>query len=160
MLEDHVDLAAGFQHFPGAAETGRDDEAVAAAHGFGVALGVTDDRHALQDFAVFVFAVVDRPLPWRAFPDAAVELAARAGVVVGDALRGVAGEDFLGGRAVVFRAGVVAVAKSMIWSMFMGLSKWMVGWAYLGGACCGVRGQSATVRVVPGPRTAGGAVYV
>ena len=106
MLEDHVDLAAGFQHFPGAAEAGRDDEAVAGAQGLAVALGVTQDRYALQDFAVFVLGVVDRPLPWRAFPDAGVELAARAGVVVGDALRRVAFEDFLRCRAVVFRGGV------------------------------------------------------
>ena len=78
LLEDHVDLAAGFQHFPGAAEAGRDDEAVAGAQGLAVALGVTQDRYALQDFAVFVLGVVHRPLPDCAFPHANTHLPTRA----------------------------------------------------------------------------------
>src|SRR3990167_9312118 len=95
LLEDHIDLAAVFQHFPGAAEAGRDDETVAGADGLAVALGVTDDRHALQNFAVLVLGVADGPLAGRALPDTDVELPARAAVMVGDALRRVTLEDFL-----------------------------------------------------------------
>lgn len=40
-FEDHVDLAAGLEHLPGAGKAGRNHEAVARAHGLGVAIGIT-----------------------------------------------------------------------------------------------------------------------
>src|SRR5690606_14087019 len=55
--------------------------------------------------AVLVLGVVDRPLSRRAFPDARVELAAGAAVVVAHALLGVALEDLLGGGTVVLGRG-------------------------------------------------------
>ncbi|MCY1540703.1 hypothetical protein D9M68_763570 [compost metagenome] len=52
-----------------------------------------------------MFGVVHRPVAHRALPDAHVELAAGAGVVVAYALLGIALENLLGRRAVVLRGG-------------------------------------------------------
>src|SRR5690606_19700577 len=101
-LEDHVDLAAGFQHFPGAGKTGGNHEAVAGAYGLGIAVGITQHGHALEDLAVLVFGVVHRPLAHCAFPDAGAELAAGAAVVVAYALLGVSLEYFFRSGTVVF----------------------------------------------------------
>ena len=105
-LEDHIDLAAVFQDFPGAGEAGRNHEAVACAHGLGVAIGITQYGNALEDLAVFVLGVAHRPLADSAFPDAGAELAAGAAVVVAHALLGVALEHFLLGWTIVFGGGV------------------------------------------------------
>src|SRR5690606_26411617 len=104
-FEDHIDLAAGLQYFPGALEAGRDDEAVAGAHRPGIAVLIADHRHALQNLAVLVFGVVDGPLAYRAFPDARVELAAGAAIVVAHTLFGIALDDLFGGGTIVFRCG-------------------------------------------------------
>lgn len=109
LLEDYIHLAARLQHFPGADEAGRDHEAVAGAHGLGVAFAVAQHGNALENFAVFVFAVTHRPLADIAFPNAGIELVAGAGVVVAYLLLRVALENLFRGRAVAFGAAVTLV---------------------------------------------------
>ena len=62
MLKRHIDLAARLQHFPGAFEAGRDDEAIARTQGLAVAIAVTQHGNALHDLAIFVLGEIHRPL--------------------------------------------------------------------------------------------------
>src|SRR5262245_23550424 len=74
---DHVLLAGGLQHFPGALEAGPEHEGVAGAqYVFGTAL-FGDHRHPGKDVAELPLLIFDAPFSRGGFPYAGIKPAVR-----------------------------------------------------------------------------------
>jgi hypothetical protein len=95
-LEYRVQLAAIFDHFPNTDESGRHDEAVAAAKFPALSGLVAQGNAALQQMAEFGFGVVDAPAAARGGPNAGKKLLAGITVIVPGGQLRLAAEDAIG----------------------------------------------------------------
>src|ERR1700676_5339827 len=96
-LVNDVDLLRRLDDFPGSDEAPGNDQAVTRRYRYGVADGVCNDAGTLQDLAILLLGVGDAPFADLAAPDTGEELSADVGVVLPDALFGIAGDQLLAG---------------------------------------------------------------
>jgi hypothetical protein len=89
-LVDDVDLLRRLDDFPGTDEAPGHDHAVTGRNGHGIAGGVGNDADTLQDLAILLLGVGDAPFADLAAPQSGEELSAGVGVMLPDALLGIA----------------------------------------------------------------------
>ncbi len=69
-LINHIIFARLFHHFPATHKAAGDDKILAACHGHGIAIRISQDADTVQYLTVFFFSVGDAPFAYITLPDA------------------------------------------------------------------------------------------